>query len=128
MAHVNKRLNARARIFVHTLQAIGDERAVLVAHGHKVGDGSQGREIGVFAPQMGLSKASAQGLDDLQRNAHTSQNAAFAFRVALRVAYHNALRNQIARLVVVGHHQVDAFGQNRWSDIPAGNAAVDRHD
>ena len=113
MAHVDKRLNARTRIFVHALQAIGDERAVLVAHGHKVGDGSQGREIGVFAPQMRLSKAGAQSLDDLQRNAHTSQNAAFAFRVALRVAYHNALRNQIARLVVVGHHQVDAFGQNR---------------
>ena len=82
----------------------------------------------VFAPQMGLSKAGAQSLDDLQCNAHTGQNATFAFRVALRVAYNNAFRNQIAWLVMVGHYQVDAFGQNCWSDIPASDAAVNRHD
>ena len=128
VAHVNKRLDAWTGIFVHALQTIGNERTVLVAHGHKVGDGSQRRKIGVFAPQMGLSKAGAQSLDNLQCNAHTGQNAAFAFRVALRVAYNNALRNQIARLVMVGHYQVDAFGQNCWSDIPASDAAVNRHD
>jgi len=128
VAHVNKRLDAWTGIFVHALQAIGNERTVLVAHGHKVGDGSQRRKIGVFAPQMGLSKAGAQSLDNLQCNAHTGQNAAFAFRVALRVTYNNAFRNQIARLVVVGHYQVDAFGQNRWSDIPASDAAINCHD
>ena len=78
--------------------------------------------------RWGFPKRAPRACDDLQCNAHTGQNAGLSHSGSHFGSHtNNALRNQIARLVMVGHYQVNAFGQNCWSDIPASDAAVNRH-
>ena len=60
-----KRGDAGARIGVHASEAVGHKGPVLVAHGHEVGHGAQGGEVGVAAPQMRKAQAAAEHLHEL---------------------------------------------------------------
>ena len=126
--HIEQGLNARARSLIHAGNALRYQRAVLLPHGHEVGHSAQGGEVGVFPPQMGLAKATAQGLHHLQGNAHTSQNAAGTLGVYLRVYQRHAHRHRVAGLMMVGDEDLYAPAQQLIGLLAAGDAAVDGDD
>ena len=119
---------ARARRRVHAVQAIGHKRAVLVAHGHEVGDGAQRGKVGVRTPKMRVSEPPAKRLHDLQGHTHSREYGARAVRIGLRVYERNVLRTKVGRLVMVGHHDVDAVGKDGLHLVFARDSAVDGDD
>ena len=122
-----KRHDAWARGAPHVRDAVGHQRAVLALQQHHVGDGPEHGHLGVATPQLGLAQAVAQHVDELEGNAGTSQLARGALGPELRVGYGNALRNEVARLVVVGDHHVEALLQQPFHLARGGDAVVDGH-
>ena len=122
---VEQRGDARARGLVDAAQAVGHQGAVLVAHGHEVGDGAERGEVGVLTPQVRLAEAPAQRLHHLERHANAGQDGAGAGGVALRVGHGHALGHQVGRLVMIGDGHFDAALLQQAHLRLAGDAAVD---
>ena len=110
---------------VHASDAVGGEGTVARLHGHEVGHGAQSREIGVFAPQVGLTEAGAEYLHELQGHAHAGQNAALAIGVELGVADRHPLGDEVGRFVMVGDEDPHPAVLERAHLFAAGDAAVD---
>ena len=123
-----KRRDARARIVVDTRQAVSHERAVLVAHGHQVGNRAKRCQVGVVAPQVREPEAPAERLDYLKCNAHAGKNRTRAIGVGFRIDDRYANGLQLPHLVVVRDDDFDAFCRDGSHFVLASDAAVDRHD
>ena len=106
--------------------AVRDQGTVLAREQHHVGDGAERRHVGVAAPQVGLAKAAAQLLHELEGDARARELAGRAGRVKLGVGHGHALRHEVGRLVVVGHHDVDALRGEPRDLLGRGDAVVDR--
>ena len=119
-----KRGDAGARIGVHASEAVGHKGPVLVAHGHEVGHGAQGGEVGVAAPQMRKAQAAAEHLHELQGHAHAGEDSAGAIIGHLRIGHGNALGHKVGRLVVVGDVDLHPCLQDVGHLALAGNAAI----
>ena len=113
-------------MLVHFLYAVRHQGAVLPTQRHEVCNRSQGGEIGVITPQMGLSEATAEHLNHLESNTDARKNRAFAFRIAFRVGNGNPLGHRGTGLVMVGDHHVYSVGLDCLHLLFAGNAAVHR--
>ena len=119
--------DAGARRGVDAFDAVGDQRAVLVDHGHEVGHRPQRREVGVAAPEVGVAEAAAQRLDQLEGHADAGQDGAGAGRVGLGVGDRHVFGDEVGRLVMVGDRHADAALAQQLDFGGAGDAAIHRH-
>ena len=120
----------KARVFNPTqaCDALSHKRAILAGEQHHVAHRTQRSDVGVLTPQVGLAHATTELVDDLEGHADAGKLARGALGVELGVADRHTLRHEVARLVVVGHGDVDAALEQLSALLGGGDAGVDGDD
>ncbi len=120
--------DARAGVGAKTLDAVGDEDAILPQKRHQVGDGAQSGKVGVVPPEIGSPKPLAESLNDLECDTGARERLGGTLGIEFRVDHRNALGNQVGGFVVIGDDHPHAPLQQPCDLIATRHAAVDGHD
>ena len=108
----------------HAREALCHQGAVLALEQHHVGERAQRGHVGVVEPEVGLAQAAPQLADELQGHAGAGELAGGTVGGELGVGHGNALGHEVGRLVVVGHHDVDALGDEPRHLLAGSDAVV----